>query len=69
MKILLAIVAAALILAILFQARPAFPQTEFIVSCEGGVCQIREADLEKLQYLIDTLVNRILDLQAKTGCS
>ncbi len=68
MKPLLVIVCAALACAILWQARPAFPQGQFRLQCENGVCTISEADVDRLQLLINALVNRILELQDKTGC-
>ena len=67
MNALLWLVAASLVLAILFQAMPALSQTEFLVACENGVCHIREADLLRLQSVINALVERITELQGKCG--
>jgi hypothetical protein len=46
----------------------AFAQTEFQVVCSEGICQMRESDLEKLQAIINALVERIYELQGKSGC-
>lgn len=46
-----------------------YAQTEFPVACEKGICHMREADLEKLQQIINALVNKIVELQGKTGCT
>lgn len=69
MKILLALVTAALILVVLFHAVPALSQTEFVVACEGGVCRILESDLVKLQSIINALVEQLEQLRAKGGCA
>jgi hypothetical protein len=47
----------------------ALGQTEFVVACKDGICQMKESDLEKLQYIINALVERIQDLQGKSGCT
>ena len=47
----------------------AFAQTEFQVVCSEGICQMRESDLEKLQAIINALVERIYELQGKSGCT
>ena len=57
-----------LVLIVLMSA-VAFAQTEFMVSCQGGVCQMRESDLMKLQAIINALVGRVEELQAKGGCT
>ena len=45
-----------------------YAQTEFQVACQNGICQMRESDLIKLQQIINALVDRIQELQAKDGC-
>ena len=47
----------------------AYAQTEFMVACQGGVCQIKESDLVKLQSIINALIGRVEELQARGGCS
>ena len=47
----------------------AYGQTQFPVACRDGYCTMREADLERLQAIINAMVERIQDLQAKTGCT
>ncbi len=63
MKTLLALVLLVLVVAI------AYAQTEFQVVCQNGLCTMRETDLERLQEIINALVNRIQELQGKSGCS
>ncbi len=63
MKMLLALLIVVLIVA------SAYAQTEFMVSCQDGFCIMRESDLERLQQIINALVNRIEELKDKTGCS
>jgi hypothetical protein len=46
----------------------ALGQTEFIVACQNGICQMKESDLEKLQLIINALVEKIHELQGKSGC-
>ena len=46
-----------------------YGQTEFQVRCENGYCTMREVDLDRLQQIINAMVNRIQELQAKTGCT
>ena len=63
MKMLLALVLFVLLMAV------AYAQTEFHVSCANGICQIREADLMRVQAIINALVERLEQLQARGGCS
>lgn len=63
MKMLLALVAFVLIVAV------AYAQTEFMVACQNGICQIKESDLMKLQGVINALVDRLEQLQARGGCT
>ena len=63
MKMLLALVVFVLIVAI------AYAQTEFHVACANGVCQIKESDLMRLQAIINSLVDRLEQLQARGGCT
>jgi len=56
-----------LLLAIL--SSPSYPQTEFRVQCDRGLCVIREQDLVRIQQIIEALVARIEELQARSGCS
>lgn len=46
-----------------------YAQSEFQVTCENGICRMREADLDRLQEIITAMVNRIQELQAKTNCT
>lgn len=72
MKTLLALLAAVLVTAIFFGPGRSLAdhdgQVEFTVRCEGGVCQIREADLVRIQQIVNALVQRVEELQAKSGC-
>jgi len=36
---------------------------------EGGVCTLPERDVDRIQKIIYFLVEKIRELQAKTGCS
>jgi len=58
------------LLALLFiVAAVAYGQTQFPVACRDGYCTMREADLERLQAIINAMVDRIQELQAKTNCT
>lgn len=63
MKMLLALVLFVLVVAV------AYAQTEFMVQCDKGICLIKESDLMKLQNVINALVDRVEQLQARSGCS
>ena len=63
MKMLLALVAFVLIVAV------AYAQTEFMVACQNGICQIKESDLMKLQGVINALVDLLEQLQERGGCT
>ena len=63
MSMLLALVLFVLVVAV------AYAQTEFAVMCQNGYCTMREADLVKLQSIINALVDRLEQLQARGGCS
>lgn len=47
----------------------AYGQTQFQVACKDGWCAMRETDLERLQAIINAMVERIQELQAKTNCT
>ena len=47
----------------------AYAQTEFMVACQNGICQIKESDLVKLQQIINALVDKLEQLQARGGCT
>lgn len=46
-----------------------YAQTEFQVTCENGWCKMKEADMDKLQTIIEMMANKIMELKATTGCS
>ena len=46
-----------------------YGQSEFQVVCQNGICQMREVDLDRLQQIINAMVNKIQELQAKTNCT
>jgi len=46
-----------------------YAQEEFAVVCRDGFCTMKESDLDRLQSIINAMVDRILELQAKTGCT
>lgn len=58
-----------LLLGTVFLVAAAFAQTEFMVRCQDGYCIMREADLVKLQQVINALVERIHQLQDRGSCS
>ena len=65
MKILLALCLLMLMLSIAYaQTRPLAHFT-----CADGWCVAREADVERLMQYVDMMNKRILELQAKTGCT
>ena len=49
----------------------AYAQTRPIAhfSCADGWCMAREVDIERLVQYVDMMNKRILELQAKTGCT
>ena len=63
MKMLLAILLIVLVVAV------THAQTSFPLTCQEGLCVIRESDVEKLQKLIDFMARRIQELQDRSGCS
>ena len=46
-----------------------YAQSEFPVACSNGYCTMREADLDRLQQIINAMVDKINELQAKTNCT
>ena len=59
----------ALLVLLFIVAAVAYGQTQFPVACRDGYCTMREADLERLQAIINAMVERIQELQAKTNCT
>lgn len=49
-----------------FLCAVAYAQTEFVVACKDGICQMRESDLDKLQKIIDAMYARLVELQKGT---
>jgi hypothetical protein len=67
--VLYAIRILALGILLLFLAGIAWGQTEFAVQCKDGICSMKESDLDKLQFIINALVEKITELKGKTGCT
>lgn len=47
----------------------AYGQTEIQVGCKDGICYMKESDLDKLQQIVNALINKIQELEGKSGCT
>jgi len=55
--------------ALLVAAALLYAQSEVSIHCQDGWCIMKEADVDRIQAVINALVERIEELKGKSGCT